>query len=85
MIQSPINTSNRQAMEDSFNALEEKLNADVFVYYGELIDGVEADVKQIIEQICKEDQKHRTLYVILTTPGGSLNPVKRMVNMCTCI
>lgn len=81
MIQSPINTSNRQAMEDAFNALEEKLNADVFVYYGELIDGVEADVKQIIEQICKEDQKHRTLYVILTTPGGSLNPVKRMVNI----
>ena len=68
-------------MEDAFNALEEKLNADVFVYYGELIDGVEADVKQIIEQICKEDQKHRTLYVILTTPGGSLNPVKRMVNI----
>ena len=71
MIKSPINTSNRQAMENAFNTLEEKLNADVFVYYGELIDGVEADVKQIIEQICKEDQKHEILYVILTTPGGS--------------
>ena len=31
MIKSPINTSNRQAMENAFNTLEEKLNADVFV------------------------------------------------------
>lgn len=81
MINSPINTSNHQAMENAFNALEAKVDADVFVYYGELIDGVEADVKQIIEQICKDGQKHETLYVLLTTPGGSLNPVKRMVNI----
>lgn len=81
MINSPINASNRKAMENAFDVLETTLNADVFVYYGELIDGVEADVKQIIERNCKEDQKHDTLYVLLTTPGGSLNPVKRMVNI----
>ena len=57
------------------------LNADVFVYYGELIDGVEANVKQIIEQICSDGQKHEELYVLLTTTGGSLNPVKRIVNI----
>lgn len=81
MINSPINNANRQAMEDAFYALERILDADVMVYYGELIDGVEADVKQIIEAICNDGNKHDTLYILLTTPGGSLNPVKRMVNI----
>ena len=81
MITSPINSANRQAMENSFSALEKVLDADVMVYYGELIDGVEADVKQIIEQICHDGKKHDALYILLTTPGGSLNPVKRMVNI----
>lgn len=81
MITSPINSANRQAMVDAFNALEKILDADVMVYYGELIDGVEADVKQIIEQIYHDGNRHETLYILLTTPGGSLNPVKRMVNI----
>ena len=54
MIASPINESNRKAMADSLSNLENTLNADVFVYYGELIDGVKANVKQIIEQICSD-------------------------------
>lgn len=81
MIHSPITNANRQAMEEAFAALETALNADVMVYYGELIDGVEADVKQIIEALCKDGYKHDALYILLTTPGGSLNPVKRMVNI----
>ena len=56
MIVSPINDSNRKAMENAFSNLERVLDADVFVYYGELIDGVEANVKQIIEQICSDGQ-----------------------------
>ena len=81
MINSPINKANRQAMLDAFNALETELNADVMVYFGEIIDGVEASVKQIIEQICRDGNKHDSLYILITTPGGSLNPVKRMVNI----
>ena len=81
MIHSPITNANRQALEEAFAALETTLNADVMVYYGELIDGVEADVKQIIEALCKDGHKHDALYILLTTPGGSLNPVKRMVNI----
>ena len=81
MIVSPINDSNRKAMENALSNLERILNADVFVYYGELIDGVEANVKQIIEQICSDGQKREELYVLLTTTGGSLNPVKRIVNI----
>lgn len=81
MINSPINDSNRQAMVNAFNVLEQTFNADVLIYYGELIDGVEANVKQIIEGICRDGDKHEDLCVLLTTTGGSLNPVKRMVNI----
>lgn len=83
MITSPINSSNREAMMTAFKQLEDCLNADVFVYYGELIDGVEADVKQMVEQLHQDQSKnqHEAIYVLLTTPGGSLNPVKRIVNI----
>lgn len=81
MITSPINKSTQQVLTDAFAALETILDADVMVYYGELIDGAEADVKQIIEQICHDGDKHEKLYILLTTTGGSLNPVKRMVNI----
>ncbi len=81
MIVSPIDDSSRKAMEKALSELERILNADVLVYYGELIDGVEANVKQIVERICFDGQKHDELSVLLTTPGGSLNPVKRIVNI----
>lgn len=81
MIKSPINESNNAAMQMSFSMLERTLDADVFVYFGELFDGIEADVKKIIEEIACDASKHDALYVILTTPGGSLSPVKRMVNI----
>lgn len=81
MIKSPINESNNAAMQMSFSMLERALDADAFVYFGELFDGIEADVKKIIEEIACDASKHDALYVILTTPGGSLSPVKRMVNI----
>ena len=61
--------------------IEEKLDADVFVYYGGLNDGIESRVRKIIEDICNDGKKHDKLCVILTTTGGGLSPVKRMVNI----
>lgn len=81
MINSPITDANRLAMEIAFKDLEKSLDADVMVYYGELIDGVEANVKQIIEKLYQDSDRHEKLCVLLTTPGGSLSPVKRMVNI----
>ena len=78
---SPIDKTNREAMQNAFNALEEKLDADVFVYYGGLNDGIESRVRKIIEDICNDGKKHDKLCVILTTTGGGLSPVKRMVNI----
>lgn len=72
---------NRNLMSILLNNLEKKLDADVFVYYGEIINGVERQVKDIIEALAKDKDKHDKIYVILTTPGGSLAPVQRMVDI----
>lgn len=71
---------NKDKMMENLINLEKKLDADIFVYYGEIMNGVEGDVKSIIEDLVK-DNKRDTLFVILTTPGGSLPPVQRMVSI----
>lgn len=71
----------RDAVADFLAKLEDKLNADVFTYYGEIVNGVERQVKEIIEDLSKDSKKHEAIYVFLTTPGGSLTPVQRMVDI----
>ncbi len=72
---------NQTAVSDLLIKLENKLNADVFTYYGEIVNGVERQVKELIESLSKDAQKHETIFVVLTTPGGSLTPVQRMVDI----
>ena len=67
------------AVTELLTKLETKLDADVFTYYGEIVNGVERGVKDIIEALAKDPNKHQAIYVFLTTPGGSLTPVQRMV------
>lgn len=61
--------------------LETKLNGDVFTYYGEIINGVERNVRDLIEFLAKDKNKHDAIYVFLTTSGGSIIPVQRMVDI----
>ena len=72
---------NQFVMTQLLLKLETKLDADVFTYYGEIVNGVERHVKDIIEALSKDPKKHDKVYVILTTPGGSLPPVQRMVDI----
>ena len=69
------------AVAELLTKLEMKLNADIFTYYGEIMNGVERQVKELIEALSKDPNKHQTIYVFLTTPGGSLTPVQRMVDI----
>jgi len=78
---SPIDKTCNNEMLKAHKALEDHLNADVFVYCGSLADGVERAVREIIEKVKSDGKNHDNLYVVLTTGGGSLNPVKRMVNI----
>ena len=72
---------NQNVMTELLVKLETKLDADVFTYYGEIVNGVERHVKDIIETLSRDPQKHDKVYVVLTTPGGSLPPVQRMVDI----
>jgi hypothetical protein len=61
--------------------IEDELKADVFTYYGILIDGLETDIVGFIEDLAKDTAKKEKLVVILTTSGGSAFTVERYVNI----
>lgn len=81
MTHNPLELMNTNTMRELLINLEAVLNADVFVYYGEMLSGVENETKRLIEELAHDIDKHEALYVILTTPGGSLTPVQRMVDI----
>ena len=72
---------NKNKMCNLLSNLEKLLNGNVFVYYGGIDEGIEVHVKDIIEQIAKSKYKKDKLFVILTTNGGSLSPVQRMMTI----
>lgn len=80
-MESPINEANKVLMQEKLAALENKLNADVLVYYGEIVQGVDDRIKEIVEDLKNDSNTHDKLFVLLTTTGGSLNPVKRIVTV----
>lgn len=45
------------AVTELLTKLETKLDADVFTYYGEIVNGVERNVKDIIEALAKDPQQ----------------------------
>lgn len=76
-----LEEANRRTISELHKKLEDHLNSDVFTYYGEIINGVERQVKDIIETLANDPLKHDKIFVILTTSGGSLTPVQRMVDI----
>lgn len=65
-------------MKNELIKLEDKIDSDIILYYGGFVDGIEKYLKNAIENI---DSKRKKLSVILTTNGGSINPVIRIVNI----
>ena len=61
--------------------LEEKFDADFFVYYGPILDGNENSILRIIEDLANDVNKKEKIYVLLTTSGGSAVAVERYVNI----
>ena len=77
----PINKENKKLMNLKLIELEAKLNADVLVYFGEIVQGADDEIKVLVEDLQRDPNRKDRLFVVLTTPGGSLNPVKRMVTV----
>lgn len=60
--------------------LETYFCADVLAYFGSF-EGGENMFLKIIEDLNQDDVKNETIYIILTTVGGSANVVERFVNI----
>lgn len=68
-------------LKDNLIALENYLSADVLTYYGPIIDGGADTLLKIVEELVNDQNKKDSLYVILTTAGGSATAVERYVNI----
>lgn len=71
----------RNLLNDKLNKLETHLKADVFVYTGPILDNNENAVLKIFEDLSADTGKKDRLYIILTTNGGSAIAVERYVNI----
>lgn len=61
--------------------LEKYLNGDVLSYFGPIIDGNENTLLKIVEELAEDENKRDSIYIILTTRGGSASAVERYVNI----
>ena len=80
-MKSPIDDTLRQMLQAKLKALEQYLNADVFVYYGSLAPVSANMFAKLVEDLKMDVVKRDKLYVILTTLGGSAEIVERYVNI----
>ena len=76
----PINDTIKSLLNKELSDLEGYLKADVLTFYGPIFDGMEGSFLQVVEQLGQQ-KKHDTLFIILTTNGGSATAVERHVNI----
>lgn len=62
-------------------ALETFLDADVISFTGAIHEGLSPKVLAVVEKLAADANKKDTLYIILTTPGGSAHAVDVYVNV----
>jgi len=69
-------------MDLRLDALEKHLKADVLWFYGPIQEGfIEEKFLRSVEQLTQDGNKKNSLYIILTTLGGSAIAVERYVNI----
>ena len=61
--------------------LEDYLKADVLSFTGAIHENLSRKVKGVIEDLAQDKNSSDTLYIILTTTGGSANAVDMYVNI----
>lgn len=81
MFDTPLENENQRIMNAKLIDLENYLHSDVLVYYGGIVSNSDNIIKQVIEDLKNDKTQHDKLSVILTTNGGSLSPVERIVNV----
>ncbi len=79
MFENPLDIVNKEEIKKAFSAFEKLVDADVLVYRGEFGVGIDKPIKGLIEDLSL-DKPHERLVILLTTNGGALEPVIRIVN-----
>ena len=77
----PVDQTIKELLNSRLADLEQYLLADVLWYYGSIQEGAEQIFLDIIEELAEDNSKKESLYIILTTPGGSAIAVERVVNI----
>ena len=61
--------------------LEDHFKSDVFFYYGQIVDTLDKYFRDLIEELKDTPQPNDKLYLIINTPGGSVETVERLVRI----
>lgn len=80
-MESQLENSLKILLDSKLSILEQHLNADVLVYYGPIGNLNENVFLKIVEELAQTTNRHETLYIVLTTTGGSAIAVERYVNI----
>lgn len=76
-----VDTLIQELLTEKLIAIENHFNCDALVYYGPILDGNENSILKIVEDIATDPNKKESLFIILTTGGGSATAVERYVNI----
>ena len=75
-----VNKRIQDHLNDELSKLEVQFDADVLVYNGPFVDGIESDFLGIVEELSNDtkelDFNEKKLFLILTTQGGSAHAVE---------
>lgn len=80
-MESQLENSLKMLLNSKLSILEQHLKADVLVYYGPIGNLNENVFLKIVEELAQTTNRHETLYIVLTTTGGSAIAVERYVNI----
>lgn len=61
--------------------LEQHFESDIIFYYAPISSGLVKPFRDIVEDLNLEGKGHKTLSIILNTPGGSVEVVEQLVNI----
>jgi hypothetical protein len=76
-----VHSTIKGLLHEKLTKIEKYFKADVFSYYGQIVDGLENDILNLIEDLANDRFKKDKLIIILTTTGGSAIAVERYVNI----
>lgn len=77
----PVDEKIKATLNDYLKLLENHFNGDFIVFCGPILSGIEKTFLTFIEDLVQDVNKKDTLYIIITTPGGSAVTVERIVNI----